>query len=114
MLFAMLVGKLMAAASGLFLYHSKSVSLSLQSIGVLFSGTLSFISLRLISVQLIIGILAIGLLFFIEVSDQTYGRTPKLVAQVRKALIPVCVVMMILLFVIVGIKIHDLLVARTV
>ncbi len=58
-----------------------------------------------ISTQEVVAILAVGFLFFNEISDQRYGSTRKIFARLRESYLPVCVLLLMLLSITVCLKV---------
>ena len=66
-------------------------------------------SSAIVASQLWLSLVVIGLLFYVEISDPTYGKLRKSIVEFRKSWLPISALLSILFFVIVALKIYSIL-----
>lgn len=66
-------------------------------------------SKALASTQLYISLASIGILVYIELSDPTYGKTRRILAELRESWIPVSMLLVTLFFILIFFKVYLIL-----
>ncbi|MEM3437493.1 MAG: hypothetical protein QXP55_03015 [Nitrososphaerales archaeon] len=81
-------------------------------LGTTVMGTTSLVSVygeALLSGQLAISLIAIGMLTYLELSDPSYGKTKRIIEELRKSWLPLSALLVILFMLIVAFRIWAIL-----